>query len=273
MNPNRELWEKGDFSKLAATMRDSADQLIEGLGITPGMRALDLACGDGGTALPMARRGAEVLGVDITRNLVAAARARVEAEGLTNIRIIEGDACDLSALPDEGFDLVLSVFGAMFAPCPQEVAGAMVRLARPGGRIVMGNWIPNDPTMPAQMLKLLQEYGPPPPDGFVPPTDWGIEAKVVERFGHAGIPRDAITMTPVVQEFRLDGPPSALLQIFLDYFGPVIRAFEWLGPGARADELRGRMLALIERENLDEQGGTLIPARYLLITVQKPPRT
>ena len=273
MNPNRELWEKGDFSKLAATMRDSADRLVEELGITPGIKALDLACGDGGTALPLARRGAEVLGIDIARNLVTAARARVEAEGLSNIRIIEGDACDLSALPDDSFGLVLSVFGAMFAPCPQEVARAMVRLARPGGRIVMGNWIPDDPTMPAQILKLLQEYGPPPPEGFVPPTEWGNEAKVSERFGQAGIPRNAITMTPAIQEFRLDGPPSALLQIFLDYFGPVIRAFEWLGPGARADELRGRMLALIERENLGEEGRTLIRARYLLVTVQKPPRT
>ncbi|MBB1499291.1 class I SAM-dependent methyltransferase [Paracoccus sp. MC1862] len=270
MNPNKELWEKGDFSKLAETMRGSADQLVEELGITPGMKALDLACGDGGTALPMARRGAEVLGVDIARNLVAAAQARVAAEGLTNIRIIEGDACDLSALPDNAFDLVLSVFGAMFAPCPQEVARSMVRVARRGGRIVMGNWIPNDPTMPAQILRMMQEYGPPPPEGFIPPTDWGIEAKVIERFGQAGIPHEAIAMQPSIKEFRLDGPPSALLEIFLKYFGPVIRVFEWLGPGPRADELRGRMLALIERENQGEDGKTLIRARYLLVTVKVP---
>lgn len=270
MNPNKELWEKGNFSKLAETMRDSADQLVERLGIMPGMKVLDLACGDGGTALPMARRGADVLGVDIARNLVAAAQARVAAEGLTNIRIVEGDACDLSALADDSFDLVLSVFGAMFAPCPQEVARSMVRLARPGGRIVMGNWIPGDPTMPAQILRLMQEYGPPPPAGFIPPTDWGIEANVIERFGQTGIPREAITMEPAFKEFRLDAPPSGLLDIFLKYFGPVIRVFEHLGQGAQADELRGKMLALIERENLGEQGKTLIRARYLLVTVKVP---
>lgn len=270
MNPNRELWEKGDFSKLAETMRGSADQLVEELGITPGMKVLDLACGDGGTALPMARRGAEVLGVDIARNLVAAAQARVAAEGLTNIRIIEGDACDLSALPDNAFDLVFSVFGAMFAPCPQEVARAMVRLARPGGRIVMGNWIPGDPTMVAQILKLLGEYGPTPPEGFVPPTAWGVEENVIDRFGQAGIPREAITMEPAFKEFRLDGPPSRLLEIFMTYFGPMMRVFEHLGPGPRADELRGKLQALIERENQGGDAKTLIRARYLLVTVNVP---
>lgn len=270
MNPNKELWEKGDFSKLAATMRDSADHLVEELGITPGMKALDLACGDGGTALPMARRGADVLGVDIARNLVAAAQARVAAEGLTNIRIIEGDACDLSSLEDDSFDLVLSVFGAMFAPCPQEVARSMVRLAKPGGRIVMGNWIPNDSSMPPQIFRLMQEYGPPPPEGFIPPTDWGIEAKVIERFGQAGIPREAITMETAIKEFRLDAPPSGLLDIFLNYFGPVIRVFEYLGPGPRADELRAKLLAVIEGENMGENGKTLVRARYLLVTVNLP---
>ncbi|MBV0893137.1 methyltransferase domain-containing protein [Paracoccus sp. Z118] len=270
MNPNKELWEKGDFSKLAATMRDSADQLVERLGVSAGMKVLDLACGDGATALPMARRGADVLGVDIARNLVAAAQARVAAEGLTNIRIVEGDACDLSALPDGSFDLVLTMFGAMFAPCPLEVARSMVRVAKPGGRVVMGNWIPGDPTMVAQILKLMHEYGPPPPEGFVPPTAWGIEAKVIERFDQAGIPRDAITMEPAIKEFRLDGPPAALLDLFLNWFGPVMRVFEHLGPGPRADELRGRMLALIERENMGEEGRTLIRARYLLVTVRVP---
>lgn len=270
MNPNKELWEKGDFSKLAETMRDSADQMVDRLGITSGMKVLDLACGDGGTALPMARRGADVLGVDIARNMVAAAQARVEAEALTNIRIMEGDACDLSDLPHGSFDLVLSVFGAMFAPRPYDAAREMVRVTRAGGRIVMGNWIPGDPTMVAQILKLLGEYGPTPPEGFVPPTAWGVEENVIDRFRRAGIPREAITMEPAFKEFRLDGPPSRLLEIFMTYFGPMMRVFEHLGPGPRADELRGKLQALIERENQGSDGKTLIRARYLLVTVKVP---
>ncbi|PAU98934.1 class I SAM-dependent methyltransferase [Paracoccus salipaludis] len=208
MNPNKELWEKGDFSTLAATMRGSSDALVDELGIAPGMKVLDLACGDGATALPMARRGAEMLGIDIARNLVAAAQARVAAEGLTNCRTIVGDACDLSHLPDDGFDLVVSIFGAMFAPCRAEVARSMVRVTQPGGRIVTGNWIRVDPAMVAQILKLLSDYGPPPPEGFVPPTMWGIEANVLDRFGQAGVPPEAIAVEPPsASSTETGGPP------------------------------------------------------------------
>lgn len=270
MNPNKELWEKGDFSKLAATMRASSDALVESLGITPGMKVLDLACGDGATALPMARRGADVLGIDIARNLVAAAQARVAAEGLANCRIVEGDACELSALDDDSFNLVVSIFGAMFAPCPVEVARSMVRVTRPGGRIVMGNWIPGDPTMVAQILKLLSEYGPPPPEGFVPPTMWGVEANVLDRFGQAGVPPGAITAEPAFYEFHLDAPPAELAALFMTYFGPVMRVFEALGEGPRAEELRGKLTGLIARENRGGDDRTDIAARYLRVTVSVP---
>lgn len=270
MNPNRDLWEKGDFTRLAATMRAGSDAVVRDLGVTPGMRVLDLACGDGATALPMARLGAEVLGVDLARNLVAAAQARVRSEGLTNIRIIEGDAMDLSDLPDDSFDLVLSMFGAMFAPRPLDVAREMVRVARPGGRIVMGNWIPDDPTMPAQILKLAAEYGPPPPPGFVSPSLWGTEQAVVERFGQAGIPAGAIATRPAFFDFHLDTPPSSLVDIFVSSFGPIMRVFEALGPGPRADELRARMDALLEQENRARDGATHIRARYLMVTVTVP---
>lgn len=270
MNPNKELWEKGDFSKLAATMRASSDALVESLGITPGMKVLDLACGDGATALPMARRGAEVLGIDIARNLVAAAQARVAAEGLTNCRIVEGDACDLSSLPDAGFDLVVSIFGAMFAPCPVEVARAMVRVTRPGGRIVMGNWIPGDPTMVAQILKLLSDYGPPPPEGFLPPTMWGVAANVLDRFGQAGVPPEAITMEPAFYEFHLDAPPARMADLFTTYFGPVMRVLEALGDGPRAEELRGKLVEVIAGENRGTPDRTEVAARYLRVTVSLP---
>ncbi|MFN6933997.1 MAG: class I SAM-dependent methyltransferase, partial [Tsuneonella sp.] len=153
MNANKALWEKGDFTRIASSMRESGDELVESLVVGPGMDVLDLGCGDGTTALPAAQRGANVLGVDIAENLVAAGNARAAAAGLSNLRFEQGDASDLQALDDESFDLVVSIFGAMFAPRPFDVAREMVRVTRPGGRIVMGNWIPGDPTLIAQVLK------------------------------------------------------------------------------------------------------------------------
>src|ERR1700710_546883 len=181
-NPNVELWEKGDFTRIAASMRESGEALVAELGIRPGIRVLDLGCGDGTTALPAARLGADVLGVDIGPNLVAAGNARAAAAGLHHLRFEEGDASDLRDLEDDSFDLVVSIFGAMFAPRPTAVAAEMVRVAKPGGRIVMGNWIPGDPTLVAQLLKISGAYSPAPPEGFVSPVSWGVEHDVLERF-------------------------------------------------------------------------------------------
>src|SRR3954453_23993891 len=143
-NPNKALWEKGDFTRIAAAMREGGEELVASLGITKGLEVLDLSCGDGTTAVPEAKLGANVLGVDIASNLVAAGNARAQSLGLSNLRFQEGDASDLKDLADDSFDLVVSMFGAMFAPRPFDVAKEMVRVTRPGGRIVMGNWIPND---------------------------------------------------------------------------------------------------------------------------------
>ena len=208
MNPNKALWEKGDFTQIAESMRESGDALVEELGITPGLKVLDLGCGDGTTALPAARRGADVLGVDIASNLVAAGNARARAEGLTNITFQEGDATDLSELSDDSFDLVVSVFGAMFAPKPFDVANEMVRVTRPGGRIVMGNWIPNDPTLVAQLLKISGAYAPPPPEGFISPVRWGIEEDVRERFAGAGITEQQISFSRETFTFIFAGAPG-----------------------------------------------------------------
>ena len=188
-NPNRALWEKGDFTRIAATMRESGEALVDSLGITEGLKVLDLGSGDGTTALPAARLGADVLAVDIARNLVAAGEQRARSAGLSNLRFQEGDASDLSELEDDSFDLVVSIFGAMFSPRPSDVAKELVRVTRPGGRIVMGNWIPNDPTLVAQILKISAAYSPPPPDGFVSPMTWGVESDVIERFTSAGVPK------------------------------------------------------------------------------------
>src|SRR6202051_1216158 len=171
-------------------MRESGEALVKKLGITKGLKVLDLGCGDGTTALPEARLGAEVLGVDVASNLVEAGNKRAKEEGLTNCKFQEGDASNLHELKDHTFGLVVSIFGAMFAPKPFEVAKEMVRVTRPGGRIIMGNWIPGDPTLVAQILKISSAYTPAPPEGFVTPVTWGIESNVIERFAQAGVPAE-----------------------------------------------------------------------------------
>src|SRR5207247_2752409 len=140
-----------------------------------------------------ARLGANVLGVDIASNLVEAGNRRAQSLGLTNCRFQQGDASDLHDLDDDSFDLVVSIFGAMFAPKPFDVAKEVVRVTRPGGRIIMGNWIPNDPTLVAQILKISSAYSPPPPEGFVSPMTWGVEDNVIERFAAAGVPKKKIS--------------------------------------------------------------------------------
>src|SRR6478672_9045830 len=208
MNPNKALWEKGDFTRIAETMRESGEALVGTLGITEGLDVLDVGCGDGTTALPAARLGANVLGVDIASNLVEAGNARAQSAGLTNLRFQEGDASDLSELEDDSFDLVVSIFGAMFAPRPFDVAKEMVRVTRPDGRIVMGNWIPNDPTLVAQILKISASYSPPPPEGFVSPMTWGVEENVIERFTAAGVPAEQISIERDTYTFEYPARPA-----------------------------------------------------------------
>src|SRR5262249_24217278 len=187
-NPNKALWEKGDFTRIAAFMRQSGEVIADSLGITPQMKVLDLGCGDGTTAVPLARLGAEVVGIDIARNLVEAGNKRAAAAGLRNLKFQEGDACNLEGVADHSFDLTLSVFGAMFAPKPFHVAKEMVRVTKTGGRIVMGNWIPNDPTFVSQLLKISSAFTPAPPESFVSPMTWGVESNILERFSQSGVP-------------------------------------------------------------------------------------
>jgi ubiquinone/menaquinone biosynthesis C-methylase UbiE len=267
-NPNKALWEKGDFTIIADAMRESAAALIDKLGITPGMDVLDLGCGDGNTAIPAANLGARVLGVDIARNLVAAGNKRIQEKGLTNITIREGDATNLEGINDESFDLVVSVFGAMFAPKPFDVAKEMVRVTRPGGRIVMGNWIPNDPTLVAQILKISSAYTPPPPEGFVSPMLWGVESHVIERFGKAGIPAENISFERDTYTFNAPYSPALFLEKFKQYYGPTMNAFEAAEKDGKAADLQRELEALFNRENRsDDPDSTSIPATFLRITV------
>jgi SAM-dependent methyltransferase len=265
LNANRELWEKGDFGRIAATMRGSGEALVDALEIAPGTDVLDLGCGEGTTALPAAERGANVLGVDIAANLVAAGQARAAAARLDNLRFQQGDASELVDLADASFDLTLSVFGAMFAPRPDEVAKEMVRVTRPGGRIVMGNWIPGDPTLVAQILKIASAYSPPPPPGFVSPMTWGDEDEVRARFGEAGIAPDAIDFERATWVFAHDGPPEELVGLFRDYYGPTMNAFAAATADGREDMLQAELDALFAAQNRAEDGRTEIPATFLLV--------
>jgi SAM-dependent methyltransferase len=269
MNPNQALWEKGDFTQIAALMRQSGQALVASLGVTPPMRALDLGCGDGTTAIPLATLGAHVTGIDIARNLVAAGNRRAAELGLTNLAFHEGDACSLQGVPDHSFDLTLTVFGAMFAPRPFEVAKEMVRVTKPGGRIVMGNWIPNDSTsFVSQLLKISSAFTPPPPEGFISPMTWGVESHIVDRFTQAGIAPANISLSR--DTFHFSGPgisPANLIHSFRQFYGPTMNAFAAAEANGKVDELQQQLLELAHAQNQATSGGTSIPATFLRVTV------
>ena len=270
MNPNKALWEKGDFTRIAASMRNSGEALVKELAITNGLDVLDLGCGDGTTAVPAAQLGANVLGVDIAANLVEAGNARARSLGLTNCRFQEGDASDLADLDDESFDLVMSIFGAMFAPRPVDVAKEAVRVTRPGGRIVMGNWIPNDPTLVAQILRISAAYSPPPPEGFVSPMTWGVEKNVIERFDAAGVSKDQIFFEHASYTFNFPGPPSELLADFETFYGPTMNALEAAAANGRETELHAELEDLFNVQNVSPNSdATCIPATFLRVTVAR----
>jgi ubiquinone/menaquinone biosynthesis C-methylase UbiE len=268
INPTKALWEKGDFTKIAAFMRESGETLVESLRVTPPIRALDLGCGDGTTALPLARLGAEVTGIDIARNLVAAGNKRAAEQGLRRLKFQEGDACNLEGIDDHTFDLTVSVFGAMFASKPHDVAREMVRVTKPGGRIVMGNWIPNDPSFVSQLLKISSLFTPPHPEGFISPMLWGVENHVIERFGQAGAPREKISMAKETYYFvSASKGPADFIDLFRRFYGPTMNAFEAAEQSGRAKELHSELLALAKAHNKSTNDGTLIPATFLKVTV------
>lgn len=272
MNPNKALWEKGDFTKIADTMRESSAALVAGLGIKPGMEILDVGCGDGDTAIPAAKLGASVTGVDIARNLVEAGNLRARHEGLADAcKIYEGDVMDMPFIKEANYDLVISIFGAMFAPRPLDTAKEMVRVTRKGGRIVMGNWIPGDPTLVARILKISSAYTPPPPDGFISPMRWGVEEDVISRFETAGIPRENISFSKETFRFQADYAPSVLVNNFKNYYGPTMNAFEAAEKNGNAGALQQELEELFNSQNQSGNGNsTSIPATYLKVTVVRP---
>ena len=268
INPNKALWEKGDFTRLASTMRESGEKLVAQFNIVKGMKVLDVGCGDGTTAIPMAKLGANVLGVDIARNLVKAGNERVKMEGVTNCTFQEGDATDMSELADEAFDLVVSIFGVMFAPRPMDVAKELVRVTKTAGRIIMGNWIPGDPTLVAQILKISSAYTPPPPNGFISPMLWGIESHVIERFSNAGISKESISFKRETFTFNTTRSPSEFVDLFRRYYGPTMNAFESAEKNGKAEQLHEELVTLFESQNRSgNKNTTSIPATFLLVTV------
>ena len=270
MNPNKALWEKGDFTEIAAFMRRSGESLAASLGAAPPLRVLDLGCGDGTTAMPLAHAGAEVVGIDIAKNLVDAGNKRAAQAGLKNLSFQEGDACALTGVADRSFDLTLSIFGAMFAPKPFDVAREMVRVTKPGGRVVMGNWIPNDPTsFVSQLLKISSAFTPPPPEGFVSPMTWGVESHIVERFGQAGVPKDRISMAKDTFSFvSSDKTPAQFIDLFRRFYGPTMNAFEAAQKNGKEGELHEQLLALATTENKSPSAGTSINATFMRVTVR-----
>jgi SAM-dependent methyltransferase len=266
-NPNQALWEKGDFTRIADTMRESGDAVVRSLGSTPGLNVLEVGGGDGTTAIPAAQLGAEVLVVDISRPLVAAGNERARKMGLTNIRFQEGDACDLAGVPDQSFDLVVSVFGAMFAPRPTDVAKALVRVTKPGGRIVMGNWIPGDPTLVAQLLKVSSAYSPPPPPGFISPMLWGVEKEIQERFGAAGIAGGKISCVKDTYVFNYPGSPANFVNEFRHFYGPTMNAFTAAEQDGKAEDLAKELVELFTAQNASSDGSCSIPATFMRVTV------
>ena len=268
MNPKKTLWEQGDFTQIAAFMRQSGEAVIRSMAITPPLRVLDLGCGDGTTAIPLARTGAEVTGIDIASNLVEAGNKRAAEAGLGRLKFQQGDACNLESVADHSFDLSISLFGAMFASKPLDVAKEMVRVTKPGGRIVMGNWIPNDPTFVSQLLKISATFTSRPPEGFISPMRWGVESNIIERFRHAGVPEESISMIKDTYYFASpDKSPAEFIELFEKFYGPTMKAVEAARKNAQAEELHDQLVELANAQNKSKDAGTFIPATFMRITV------
>ncbi|MGC4043464.1 MAG: class I SAM-dependent methyltransferase [Armatimonas sp.] len=265
MNANKAAWEEADFTPIAAFMRQSGEDVVRSLRVTPSMKVLDLGCGDGTTALPLARQGACVVGVDIASNLIAAGRQRAAEAGLRRLQFHEGDACNLDEIHDNSFDLTLSLFGAMFAPKPFDVAKEMVRVTRPGGRIIMGNWIPDDPSFISQLRSISASLLPPVPEGSISTLLWGEEAHIIERFGLAGIPPQNITLARDTYCFSSpDKTPADFVEAFTRFYEPTFIAAHC---SAKLDEFHHRLLTMANAQNRSTDGSTHIPANFLRVTV------
>lgn len=255
------MWMTGDFGEVAKRIETSAEEFINRLALAPGAALLDVACGSGNLAIPAARAGAIVTGVDIATNLLEQARLRAESEGLT-IQFDEGDAENLP-YADAAFDEVVTMFGAMFAPRPELVAAELVRVCRPGGRIAMANWTPSG--FIGQMFKITGKFVPPPPN-MPSPVKWGDEETVRERLSDAAIAD--LQMTRRMCAFKYPFSPAEVVESFRLYYGPTQRAFEALDADGQA-ALRNDLERLWTEHNRATDGATLIEGEYLEVIATK----
>jgi SAM-dependent methyltransferase len=256
----RGTWMAGDFGQIAKHGAKSAEEFVDRLQLQPGMKVLDVACGTGNLAIPAARLGAVVTGVDIAPNLVEQARGRAAAEGL-KATFEEGDAEQLR-WPDGEFDVVMTMFGAMFAPRPEFVAAELTRVCRPGGRIAMANWTPSG--FVGRMFALGGRYVPPPP-GLPAPVLWGAEEVVRERFGDAV---SRLETTPRMAQFDFPFGPSEVVAFFREYFGPTKMAFSMLGAEEKA-AYTADLEKLWRESNEGEEERTLITGEYLEVVATR----
>jgi SAM-dependent methyltransferase len=258
----RATWMAGDFGVVAKTISGGAEAFVARLAIPAGSRVLDVACGTGNTAIPLARAGCAVTGVDIAANLLVQARERAAAEGLA-IAFDEGDAEQLP-YPDAAFDAVVTMFGAMFAPRPALVAAELARVLKPGGLLAMANWDPASFT--GQMFRTGARHVPPPP-GIAPPVLWGDEATVRERLAPA-FTRIQTELIPI--DFDLPTNPAGAVAFFRRYFGPTQVAFSRLDePGQAAFAADLESLWAGANVAPDPTSRTLIQNQYLQVTATR----
>lgn len=256
----RATWMAGDFGEVAKIIAKGGEEFIDRLDIRPGMKVLDVACGTGNTAIPAAKKGAVVTGVDIASNLIDQARARAEDEGV-NATFDVGDAEDLP-YEDGSFDAVTTMFGAMFAPRPDVTASELKRVCKPGGFVAMANWTAEAFT--GDMFKTNAKHVPPPP-GMAPPLQWGNEDIIRERFAE-GISDLKLTRRKITFEYPYG--PDEVVEHFRKYFGPTQKAFESLDESGQR-ELRKDLVDLWTRHNQATDGTTKVESEYLEVVATK----